>query len=53
MNLILPAHADTRPIPEIFQTALHIFRGRFYDKRGAKMWAEINRLLVKLDRRSA
>jgi hypothetical protein len=53
MNLILPAHADTRPVPEVFQASPHIFRGRFYDKRGAKMWAEIDRLLTKLDRKSA
>ena len=53
MGLILPAYADTRPVPALFATAPQMFRGRYYDKRGAAMWAEINRLLIKLERRSA
>ena len=53
MNLILPAHSDVRPVPTTLASTPHIFRGRFYDKRGAKMWAEINRLLIKFDRRTA
>lgn len=53
MGLILPAHADVRPIPELFAASSQMFRGRYYDKRGAAMWAEIDRLLTSLDRRSA
>ena len=37
MNLILPARLDARAIPAVFEAAPHLFRGRFYDKRGAKM----------------
>jgi DNA polymerase I len=53
MNLIMPAHMDTRPVPQAFQAAPAIFRGRFFDKRGATMWAAINRLLNKLETKTA
>jgi hypothetical protein len=45
MGLILPPHVDTREVPEVFREVPHIFRGRYYDKRGAVMWREIHRLL--------
>jgi hypothetical protein len=53
MNLIVPASIDTRAVPEAFQATPEIFRGRFFDKRGAVMWAEINRLMTAIDRRVA
>jgi DNA polymerase I len=50
-GLILPVHldarrCDNRPMPPVM-------RGRYYDKRGAAMWTEINRLMDNLDQRVA
>jgi hypothetical protein len=45
MGLILPAYADKRPVPEIFEATPQMFCGRYFDKRGAVMWKEIHRLL--------
>jgi hypothetical protein len=53
MGLILPSHADRRKVPEVFRDAPHIFRGRYYDKRGAAMWREIHRLLDATGRSAA